>query len=408
MLGAEAGAAEYVPRGAPVPDADVDPLRVTNGTFKAFCDALAHAATHTGDPSLVSNGCLTVTFAENYTIDVSSNLTLSAFTSPKLRIVGPVTFKGGGECRPFTVTDGNALVLENVTFADCLATDGSGGAICLEGAALSASNVTFSACKAYSADAGIGFGGAVAVLCGSTAVFEDCAFTGDTETVVEGKYVYRNDSTATFINCSFGGSADERLRAEVVDWLNALLIKPNERKIYFSTVVEALAQCHWGDALVLLNPDGPTEAQVREKLPTGVTLKVYPAEGIEKALTFVQTMADDANAAFVSKSEPWYTATVRETDGLVVMSVGLNDLAKPGIGGDGEVDFNVADGTVVSVWPTNVKPGLVYGLGRSESPTGTFAVEEAGWVRADANGTLPRVLTAPKIGAQCFYRVIVR
>lgn len=99
---------------------------------------------------------------------------------------------------------------------------------------------------------------------------------------------------------------------------------------------------------------------------------------------------------------------MRETDGLVVMSVGLNDLAKPGIGGDGEVDFNAADGTAVSVWPTNVKPGLVYGLGRSDSPTGPFVVAEDGWVQTGATGTLPRALTAPKGDSGGFYRVIVR
>ena len=220
--------------------------------------------------------------------------------------------------------------------------------------------------------------------------------------------MYRNDSTATFINCSFGGSADERLQAEVVDWLNALLIKPNERKIYFSTVVEALAQCHRGDTLVLLNPDGPTEAQVREMLPTSVTLKVYADEDSVDALEFVRTMAADANAAFVSKSEPWYTATVRETDGLVVMAVELNNEAKPVIDADAQVDFNATDGTEVSVMPSNVKPHLWYGLGRSDSPAGPFVVEKDGWVQAGADSTLPRALTAPKGDSGGFYRVIVR
>ena len=188
----------------------------------------------------------------------------------------------------------------------------------------------------------------------------------------------------------------------------ALVIRadPAGRRDSFSTVKEALDQCRAGDTLVLLDPESVNTDEVISRLPRGVTLQVFADEGSEDALTFVRTLAADANAAFVAKSEPWYTATVRETDGLVVMSVGLNDQAKPGLG---EVDFNAADGTAVSVWPTNVKPGLVYGLGRSESPTGPFAVEEDGWVRADANGTLPRALTAPKgDGAGYFYRVIVR
>ena len=72
-------------------------------------------------------------------------------------------------------------------------------------------------------------------------------------------------------------------------------------------------------------------------------------------------------------------------------------------------DINAAGGTAVSVWPTNVKPGLVYGLGRSKWPTGPFVVEEDGWVQADANGNLPRDLTAPKAGgAEGFFRIMVR
>ena len=406
------GAVErYGSQEHPVPVVDADPLRVTNGTFRAFCDALDYAATHTDDPALVSNGCLTITFAGNYTINVTSNLTLSAFTSPKLRIVGPVTFTGklgsNPAFRPFLVAYGNALVLENVTFAECLAEDGFGGALCLEGAELTASNVTFSDCTAYSEKDEWGAGGAVAALYGSTAVFGNCTFDGNAAPDGDGQDVYRYESTATFTDCTFKNPADKRLQNEVVDWLNALLIraKPDGRKTYFSTVAEALAQCHKGDTLVLLNPDGPSEALVREKLPLGVTLEVFPTEGIEEVLSFVQMMAADANAAFVAKSEPWYTATVRETDGLAVMDVGLNNLAKPGIG---EVDFNAADGTAVSVWPTDVRPGLVYGLGRGKSPTGPFIVEEDGWVQADANGALPHALTASKDGDACFYRVIVR
>lgn len=187
----------------------------------------------------------------------------------------------------------------------------------------------------------------------------------------------------------------------------ALVIRadPAGRRDSFSTVKEALDQCRAGDTLVLLDPKSVNTDEVIMRLPRDVTLQVIADEGSEDALTFVRTLAADANAAFVAKSEPWYTATVRETDGLVVMSVGLNDQAKPGLG---EVDFNAADGTAVSVWPTNVKPGLVYGLGRSESPTGPFIVEEDGWVQADANRTLPHALTASKDGPSCFYRVIVR
>lgn len=399
----------------PVPVVVTDPLCVSNGTFKALSDVIRYAATHTGDASLVSNGYLTVTFAEpNYTFNFDTDLTLEAFTGPKLRIVGPVTFDGKNKTRFFSVFEGNGLRLENVTMVNGVSVgtnevnNGLGGAIYAEYATLSASNCTFRSCvaKSNSSDSPDGFGGAVMAYV-SPADFTACTFEGClAEEKVGGTCVSRMDSDATFIGCTFSGSSDETLKKEVCDPLHALVIRadPAGRYDYFSTAAEALDRCVKGDTLVLLAPDSVDVEEVGARLPRGVTLRIGgAADGAEALLADI---AETANAAFVAKSEPWYTATVRETDGLVVMDVGLNDLAKPGLG---EVDFDAADGTMVSVWPTDVKPGLVYGLGRSDSPTGPFVVEEDGWVQADANGALPHALTAPKgDGAGGFFRVIVR
>lgn len=81
------------------------------------------------------------------------------------------------------------------------------------------------------------------------------------------------------------------------------------------------------------------------------------------------------------------------------------DIERPVIGA---VDFNAEGGTKVSVWPENLEPGYLYGLGRSDTPVGPYVVEEGGWLRADENGELPDALTAPKKGSSGFYRVEAR
>ena len=125
-------------------------------------------------------------------------------------------------------------------------------------------------------------------------------------------------------------------------------------------------------------------------------------DGSVELFTSRDEAVDAANAAVTH--EPWYTPIeAGDTVRLV-----LNAQAAPVIGA--AVDFGAADASTVSVWleEDTVKPGLWYGLGRSETPVGPFVVEDGAWVRADADGVLHEALTAPKIGAQGFYRVIVR
>ena len=390
----------YQPSDIPLPSGD--PLVVSGGDFAAFLKAYNYAATHTGDARLVSNDCITITFTGGGTLSVASNLTLTAFASPRLRIRGPVTFDGGGRFRPFTLGAGNGLVLEDVTFVNCLGEDGFGGAVQLDGAGaeLTARRVAFEDCAAQEVG-GISSGGAVSVIGkGSAARFEDCAFRNCRATA--GTCVDRFGCDAvTFFGCTFAPETDERLATEVSPRLNALVIRavPWGRKDWYCTVAAALPECAHGDTLVLLNPNGPDEELVRQSLPSGVSLRVYP---------------DPSGRALVNDlaavgTEPWYTATVRETaDGMCTLEVVPNELAAPGVGEGAVVDFEAEGGTRVSVRPTNVKPGMSYGLGRSETPDGRYVVADDGWVRADERGVLPRALTAPKGGSTGYYRVFAR
>lgn len=380
------GATElYVGQEPPQPVVVTDPLAVTNGNFETFLKAYDYAATHTGVESLVSNGCITITFAGPFEIDVTSNVTLTAFTSVKLRLAGPVTFRGNGEFRPFTLDDGNGLVLDDVTFVNCLGSDGFGGAVQLAGEAaeLTARRVTFDGCEARDSE-GWGCGGAVSIYATSSAArFEDCTFRNGRAEV--GTAVDRYEcNNVSFVGCTFEGAADDRLLAEVSFPPNAMVIRadPPDRKDWYCTVDEASSRLRPGDTLKVLNPE----------------LRRDELEGV----------VADVNGQ-LEKSEPWYSVTVRETaDGSFALEIGLNELAAPEIGADAEVDFEAADGTEVSVRPTNVKPGVLYGLGWSATPSGPFAVRDGGWVQADGNGVLPRALSAPKIGAAGYYRVIAR
>ena len=145
-----------------------------------------------------------------------------------------------------------------------------------------------------------------------------------------------------------------------------------------------------------------------EKATLGATVltekyfELLRPDGSVELFTSRDEAVDAANAAVTH--EPWYTP-IESGD---TVSLVLNALAAPVIGA--AVDFGAADVSTVSVWleTDTVKPNLLYGLGRSETPVGPFVVEDGAWVRADADGVLHEALTAPKIGPQGFYRVIVR
>ena len=404
LMGATAA---YVSTNTPPPVVEIDPLCVTNNDALTFAQVLRYAATHVDDASLVSNGCLNVSFSENFTIQLDGALTLADFANVKLRIVGPVTLDARGNSRIFTLLNGSGLVLENVTLTGGAAMDATyhdsdmfGGAIYAEGAShLWASDCVFDSCAATD-----GLGGAV-MLYESWGHFERCKFTGCTAGDDGGSCVCRWDSEATFIDCSLNDSHDMALKQEVVDNLHALVIRadPANRKDYYSTVAEALIRCVKGDTLMLLDPGSVDWDEVATRLPQGVILQVVPSDGDGDML---MSVAAAKNAALESTT-PWFAASVKTIGGVPSLIVGLDpDVAAPKVSNEGFVDLT-GDAEVVRVMPTNVKPNLWYGLGRSDTPAGPFVVEPDGWVQADAEGSLPQALAAPRIGDGCFYRVIV-
>ena len=162
-----------------------------------------------------------------------------------------------------------------------------------------------------------------------------------------------------------------------------------------------------GGAVVLENAAGVAETPKSGMRVEVETLTAADAAGGVKggAAALLADVAEAANASF-AKSVPWYTATVRETDGLLSLTVDLNETARPELDEKAEIDMTGSD-TEVAIRPANVKPGLWYGLGRGDSPTGPFEVPEGGWVQADEHGELPESVRAAKSGATGFYRVIV-
>ena len=105
----------------------------------------------------------------------------------------------------------------------------------------------------------------------------------------------------------------------------------------------------------------------------------------------------DGNTA-TKGTDIWNDGTTHETGG--------GDIPVPTLVGEGTfVDLTSSD-TVVTVMPGNLKAGCRYGLGHAGTPAGPYVVDEGGWMQAGPDAKLPNPLTAPKIGASTFYRVM--
>lgn len=70
----------------------------------------------------------------------------------------------------------------------------------------------------------------------------------------------------------------------------------------------------------------------------------------------------------------------------------------------GDFDLGVAEFDSAAVSVENVVPGLLYGLGRAETPAGPYVVDE--WVRAKPGEAVS--LTAPKVGSSGSCRIKAR
>lgn len=196
-----------------------------------------------------------------------------------------------------------------------------------------------------------------------------------------------NEETFDFASIKTNSARRDR-RTCIGKMLNALFL-PFSLLVFALSALAESGESRHDDAVVSSAGEGVSDRPVELVRP----------DGSVELFTSRDEAVDAANAAVTH--EPWYTP-VESGDTVRIV---LNAQATPVIG---KVDFGEADASTVSVWPDNVKPNLLYGLGRSETPNGPFVVEDGAWVRADANGVLHEALSAPKIGPQGFYRVIVR
>jgi len=392
----------------PVPVAE-DPLCVTNGEAKAFAAAVAYAAGHR---ELAVNGYVTVTFANNPTIVLPATVEVAAFADFGLRLVGPVTFDGAGAVRLFRLAADNALRLENVTLANGFA-DGSndeyGGAVYAVDATLSASNCVFASCTAGTASSVGALGGAVEYWNGlseASADFTDCRFTDCTArgTDAFAKALYHGSSPLALRDCTFDG-ADVPSEEQVAESVRARIDRPDggvTNRLYFATLLEARAECRRGDTLVRLVAD----ASVAElKLPDGVSYAdesgASDALSVQLLASAVLQLEDYAARTVTTSGRRLYC--VRATATRAVLARETANL-EPLLTEEG-AEVDLTGDTVVAI-PANLAPYCRYGLGRSATPAGPYAVGR--WLRTDAEGYLPEPLTAPKEGETGFYRVLMQ
>ena len=151
-----------------------------------------------------------------------------------------------------------------------------------------------------------------------------------------------------------------------------------------------------------------------ESLLGAVTLKEKYVELKTPARTLAVYGSDDeateAARSFV-EDRPWFTVgrTVSEAPGASsAVLLSLNEMATPTVDSVAVLGKDESDGEVFAVLPDNLRPGLWYGLGKSETPFGPFVVDEDSWRQADGDGRLDGPLTT-RTGGECgYYKVYVR
>lgn len=145
----------------------------------------------------------------------------------------------------------------------------------------------------------------------------------------------------------------------------------------------------------------------------GDMIKVIEVKSLEEEPIDTEYLAllTELNDAFYQlmvdcrRDKPWFD--IYRSSDYTTYSITLNEKAMP-VAGELEANFKTTEVAMRSV--ENMKPGLWYALGYSDSPAGPFAVNN--WQEGkgpDAAGEMyfDKPLTAPKNGASGFYRVIV-
>ena len=284
-----------------------------------------------------------------------------------------ITIDGDGRHRAFAVRPGSSLTLKNLTFVNCVGmaegatfvTGFDGGAV-LNLGALTVSNCTFRTCAGGPSDAQpVGFGGAIcngsgtnrATLAVWESTFADC------RAACGGAVYGYGGSDATFAGCTFTGNRAGSLLSTFVALGGAIGMARDGTLAY--------SGCTFDDNTIRIDGyDIPEDVRA----------------------------VNDA------------IHTIRYADGTIAVS--LNALALPDVGSlvlDTTTAATMPDGSAaVTMRPTGVRPGLWYGLGYAATLVQPFTVDAATWVQADADGTLPASLRAPKGREKGFYKVFVR
>lgn len=274
--------------------------------------------------------------------------------------------------RSFRVRRGSALTVKNLSFTNCVGTKEGfvpqprldGGAI-LNLGRLTVSNCTFDCCAGGTLyDCPVGFGGAIcngddstnrAVMTVNDSVFRACR-------AARGGAIYNyHGCTATVNRCRFDSN---RIRTN-----NSSFVAAGGAVFNAKDAVFVYSDTAFSDNTIEID---------------GFTI---PSD--------IQKVNDEIH-------------TIKYADRT--MAVSLNALALPQ-DEHASWNFNAVfqnGNPAVSAQPTGLRPGLWYGLGYTFTLGTPFRVQDGTWVQADATGTLPSPLLAPRGDSRGFYRIFVR
>ena len=355
----------------------------------------------------------------------SAGIDLQNFTNCTLVIRASagrrVVIQAEDQHRAFRVRSGNRLTLTGIDFRNCLGSaygksprPGCGGAAILNNGVLMATDCTFTDCHAgntYTKNAvsydPTGMGGAILNQESGTATVTRCTFTSN-KGALGGAFA--NQGKATIANSKFTDNLAQGTCGGRSSLGGAAFSANDEITIAhctFSGNYAANASNDVYGATKIVTSSGAVSYAPLASLVSSIAA----SGGLSSAMTVTpsENESDPAAAlarvssALTASGADWFTVS---TDGAT-LTAELNEAAAPTI--DSDSVFTVdGDGDTVSLMPGNVKPGLFYGLGVSDNPAGPYTVAEDGWLQADADGNLPAALTAPKLGAGGFYRVMVK
>ena len=321
-----------------------------------------------------------------------------------------VKISGGGKVQLFVVGRGNKVFADGINFADGKAL--SGGAICNEG------ELTVRNC-AFTGNCSSSWGGAIANMKAAAFYAENCDFVGNKCGAWGGAVASHTTPVSIVLNCRFSGNACEAWGGAVAAFEtgNFLVIGCNvhDNEAHGGSLV-----AHSSAKLTLIGTTVKDNSAVlgegSDIFNLGGSVKAFGSysqdnEGGVAGETGLAPLPMEYSVLASTDTKAlgaWYSQVTNSTTGTVSMR--LNRKAIPGfaVRTESQSIFDVDEDNMVSMPVDNVKPFLYYGLGWSDTPGGEFTVEPGMWIQADANGTLPSDVKAPKgNGASRFFRIKV-